>query len=446
MTASGAMRSSVLRSMVEGLSDRAVRSLGKGTGRSGREMDMAHALRIIAASMRSGSSLQGALATAGTRVRPGPVASALATAATRFDVGLDIRIVLQAMAEEIDVEAAHLFARVMAVQHRRGGNVGHVCHRLATLLHARQRVAGESRALTSQARFAARVVVVLPLGGVLLWGVTAPASLQRMLEPGMLVIASPAMFLIAIGVLVARSCSLAADIHRDQRECDRRGPTARIIDRLAGTTQGPRRSVRLGLLVATLLLPFVVASRASLPILLSFTAAVLAAVLWPLVEERSRRQQSVSTAMASLPALLEVSIALDAAGATAREVMAQAVAATGPGLRLQLEPAVAHVRLGRSIDSSFAALPIIDAVPELDAWSQILASSDRLGSSVADQLETILRDVRASERERQRTKAATAGPRIQLATVLLIVPGIMWLVLLATARGLIESLAAVTAG
>jgi len=46
------------------------------------------------------------------------------------------------------------------------------------------------------------------------------------------------------------------------------------------------------------------------------------------------------------------------------------------------------------------------------------------------------RDARASEREFIRSRAATIGPRIQLAVVAFVVPAITWLVLLATASGL----------
>ena len=58
----------------------------------------------------------------------------------------------------------------------------------------------------------------------------------------------------------------------------------------------------------------------------------------------------------------------------------------------------------------------------LDAWLQLLAIGNSTGVAVTDSIETLLRDSRSRERERYRRRAATAGPRMQLATVLLIVP------------------------
>jgi len=96
----------------------------------------------------------------------------------------------------------------------------------------------------------------------------------------------------------------------------------------------------------------------------------------------------------------------------------------------------AMIELGRTPVSALGSQPVVLASPALEAWLQSLTSGARQGAPATQILETLLRDARASEREFIRSRAATIGPRIQLAVVAFVVPAITWLVLLATASGL----------
>jgi hypothetical protein len=97
---------------------------------------------------------------------------------------------------------------------------------------------------------------------------------------------------------------------------------------------------------------------------------------------------------------------------------------------------VHRLALGRSITSSFADLPVVAASPHLDAWLHAIRASAELGAPAIHVLEQLLRDARSTRREQIRSAAATAAPRMQLALVLLVVPGIMWIMLVATVGGL----------
>ena len=68
--------------------------------------------------------------------------------------------------------------------------------------------------------------------------------------------------------------------------------------------------------------------------------------------------------------------------------------------------------------------------------------SAELGAPAISVLEQLLRDARSARREQLRSIAQTAAPRMQLALVLLVVPGVMWLMLLATVGGLVRQLQA----
>ncbi|MBC7461756.1 MAG: type II secretion system F family protein, partial [Thermoleophilia bacterium] len=141
-----------------------------------------------------------------------------------------------------------------------------------------------------------------------------------------------------------------------------------------------------------------------------------------------------------IESLLELSIALFAAGATPHEVATIAARHAGGDLRAALEPAVHRLALGRSIPSAFAGLPVVAASPHVDAWLHAICASAELGAPATHVLHQLLRDARAVRREQIRAAAATAAPRMQLALVLLVVPGIMWIMLVTTVGGLVEQL------
>jgi Flp pilus assembly protein TadB len=169
-------------------------------------------------------------------------------------------------------------------------------------------------------------------------------------------------------------------------------------------------------------------------------AAVSAAAAWPWTDRVRRRRELDAVACSGIESLLELSIALFAAGATPHEVASIASRHAGGDLRVALEPAVHRLALGRSLPSAFGDLPVISASPHLDAWLHAICASAELGAPATQVLHQLLVDARAIRRERIRAVAATAAPRMQLALVLLVVPGIMWIMLVTTVGGLVEQL------
>ena len=107
-----------------------------------RDLVLAESLRVLAAALRTGASLQQALVRASQR-GPDRVSEAFGSAASRITLGCAIEDEVDRLAARIDTAAARLFAQVVRVQHRRGGDLGGPCHRLASLLHDRARLDGE---------------------------------------------------------------------------------------------------------------------------------------------------------------------------------------------------------------------------------------------------------------------------------------------------------------
>lgn len=415
------------------------RWLRRRTGRAGRDRALADALRIVAAATRAGASLPTALERVAAR-SDDEIGRACAAAAARMALGRAVVDEVDLLAAQVRTPAARLFAQVVRVQHRRGGDLGDPCRRLAALLHERIRLDAEARAATAQARFSARAVLVIPL--LLAVGVAwrSPELARAALRPDAMLLATPGVALVVAGGLVARRVAHAAiDIGARGVAMAGDPPARRLLRRFAGDGPLSGRSARLVGIAA----PGAAAVVAAQPTAATAACAVLLCAVagaWPWTDRARRRRYHERTAQAGIESLLEVSVALLAAGATAHEVATLAPADADEPLRSALAPAVHHVGLGRGLASAYAPIPEVGASPQLEGWLHALCATAELGSPAAPVLEQLLRDARAHRREQLRSIAQTAAPRMQLALVLLVVPGIMWLMLLATVGGLIGQL------
>jgi len=403
-----------------------------------REQRSAEALRAIAAATRAGHSLPLALDAAALRSR-GCVTRELARAAARIRLGLNPGAALHACATELKVSSWFVLADVVSVQHRRGGDLAVSCQRVAQLLHERGRLEREAASLTAQARFTARTVLALPLFGVVLWLWRSPASFERMMTPGMLLAASPALVSISLGIYMIRRFALrgaSVDVER-RRAATAGGHISRLLRCAVGTGSIVRQSTR-GAAIGSLpaLLVLTTAGHVSTTVIFCAVIALGCGAAWPTLDQRRAVHRIDLESQDGLCALLEISLALLAAGATPHEVVTSAVASCPGMLGERLRAGGAMIELGRTPVSALGSQPVVLASPALEAWLQSLTSGARQGAPATQILETLLRDARASEREFIRSRAATIGPRIQLAVVAFVVPAITWLVLLATASGL----------
>jgi Flp pilus assembly protein TadB len=419
-----------------------VRRRGRLRG-TARDLAFADALRVVAAATRAGATIQQALLRASQR-SDDEVARECGVAAARIALGRAIEEEVDALASRIETPSARLFAQVVRVQHRRGGDLAGPCHRLAALLHERARLDAEARSATAQARFSARAVLAIPVLLVVAAAWRSPDTVRSFLEPASLLLAAPGMVLIVVGALVARrianaACDVGAAVVAPVGED--RAPR-RLVRRIAGTGASSLRAVRLSVATLACCVPTLLVAGGRPAALACTGVAVACAAAWPWAERSRIARRRAAVAQSGIESLLEVSIALLAAGATAHEVATLAPAEVSEPLRSALAPAVHRVGLGRTIASAYDSVPEVAASPQLDGWLHTVCTSAELGAPAVATLEQLLRDARAARREQIRSMAQTAAPRMQLALVLLVVPGVMWLMLLATLGGLVEQLRA----
>ncbi|QRY81650.1 type II secretion system F family protein [Pseudomonas sp. PDNC002] len=95
-------------------------------------------------------------------------------------LGISLPEALQEVAELYDVEELHVFSLGVAVNHRYGGNTTELLENIIKVIHEREKLSRQLRAMTGETRLSALVLAVLPisLGGYILF--TNPGYLMNM--------------------------------------------------------------------------------------------------------------------------------------------------------------------------------------------------------------------------------------------------------------------------
>lgn len=118
----------------------------------------------LAAGMRAGLSLPQAIAFTADEV-PEPMASSLRGLVDRASMGTPFGEALSSWAAGLGEEPEYrLFASVLALHRRSGGELSTVLDRLAEALSERRAASTEARSLTVQARLSGTILGLLPVG------------------------------------------------------------------------------------------------------------------------------------------------------------------------------------------------------------------------------------------------------------------------------------------
>jgi tight adherence protein B len=158
------------------------------------ERQLAEVVDACALAVRGGASVAQAVAVGAEEVEE-PMRSLVHVAVSQQRLGLPFDDSLHGFADTIGTEDARLFALVMSIHHRGGGNVAAPLQEVATTIRHRISVRRELRALTAQARISGVVLGALPIGFFLVLLATS----HRELAP---VYRSPAGIAMIVGGLV----------------------------------------------------------------------------------------------------------------------------------------------------------------------------------------------------------------------------------------------------
>ncbi len=155
------------------------------------------AARALADALSGGHSVRGAIVVAGAADRvPGAAGEELAATSAGLALGDATDTALMRLRDRAGDPAWNTIVAAILLQRDAGGDLATLLRGIATGLDDARRVAADARTQTAQARFTARIVVLLPLAGAGLGELAAPGSLARIAaEPLSLMLAACALCL-----------------------------------------------------------------------------------------------------------------------------------------------------------------------------------------------------------------------------------------------------------
>jgi tight adherence protein B len=135
----------------------------------------------IAAALGGGRSVREAIVES-ARGLEGPPAHELERVAAELAVGARTEDALEAMRGRIRSHEIDTIVAGVLLQRRAGGDLGRLLRDCARSFEDQNRLEGEVRAATAQARFTGLIVVLLPFGGAVLAELASPGYLGSLLD------------------------------------------------------------------------------------------------------------------------------------------------------------------------------------------------------------------------------------------------------------------------
>jgi tight adherence protein B len=144
------------------------------------EDGLADAVTVMAAAIRAGRSMRGALEEAAERVAS-PLGPRLSALVDRVSLGEPVDRAVLDLARSVPGPDARLVAAVIGLHQRAGGDAPAVLDRVARTLRERRASAREVRSLTAQARLSGAILGFLPVAFFLFLAVTSRSDIGRAL-------------------------------------------------------------------------------------------------------------------------------------------------------------------------------------------------------------------------------------------------------------------------
>jgi tight adherence protein B len=165
------------------------------------------ALRMIAATVESGHNVQQALERAAQDMPP-PISDELAQVVRAIALGQSLQDALTDLALRVGGDEYELFATMLAVQYRVGGDLGTLLTSLTTSIEERLQFEKEVSTLTAQARYSGWILMGLPffVSGILLLTTPDYVTLLITRPLGNAMLGFGAVLLLA-GLLMVRAIS-----------------------------------------------------------------------------------------------------------------------------------------------------------------------------------------------------------------------------------------------
>jgi tight adherence protein B len=149
------------------------------------ESQFANALDSLANAAEVGLSVSQALENI-SRDLPAPVGPEFQQVLRGLGMGLPLTEALDQLAYRVPQRDVELFVAAVSIQHRTGGGVSQILHKIASTVRERVNMRSEIRALTAQQRFSAYLISALPIVIAMIIKFVSPKYFDMLLQPGMM--------------------------------------------------------------------------------------------------------------------------------------------------------------------------------------------------------------------------------------------------------------------
>jgi len=158
---------------------------------------------LLASSVRAGQSVQQALEHVSQEAAE-PTRSAFALVVREIGLGASIDDALTRLYERFPSEDMELMTTVISIQSAVGGSLAKILDTVGNTIRERQQMKAEVNALTSQQRYSAYVLALMPIALLAVFNIISPDYAGELFKPGLRIALYVAGGLIAAGFLVMR--------------------------------------------------------------------------------------------------------------------------------------------------------------------------------------------------------------------------------------------------
>ncbi len=168
------------------------------------EEQLGDALLLMSSSLRSGLSLQQAMATISRDMYP-PISEEFARAVNEINMGYSMDEALEHINKRIDSSDFRIVAVAIAVQRTTGGNLSEILNIISTTIKERAALKKEVKAITASGRTTGTIIGLMPVAITLILNVASPGYMDPMFQTsGGRIAIGVGIALEVVGLLVIR--------------------------------------------------------------------------------------------------------------------------------------------------------------------------------------------------------------------------------------------------
>lgn len=147
------------------------------------EKQLPQALDSLAGTLQAGSALTQSIALIG-REMPAPISVEFRRVLREMEVGVSLTDAMVNLVDRVNSTDVLFLGSAIAIQQRVGGDLAAVLREISHTIRERLRVRSETKVLTAQGNYSAKLITMLPVGLFIYLWITNRPYISQLLDPG----------------------------------------------------------------------------------------------------------------------------------------------------------------------------------------------------------------------------------------------------------------------